>query len=622
MNLPPSFLDALRLRLSLAEIIGRKVKLVRKGREFSGLCPFHAEKSPSFYVNEEKEFFHCFGCGAHGDVIGFTMRAENVGFMEAIERLAGEAGIEVPQMRPQEREKREQEKTLHAVLEAACSFYQGQLTAGAGAEARSYLSGRGLDKAAIDRFRLGFAPQGSALLKQHLLKDFPLALIEEAGLARIPEDGRESFDYFRNRVMFPILDRKGRVIAFGGRVMGDAKPKYLNSPETPVFHKGHVLYGLSWAREGVDRGSDLIVTEGYMDVIALHRAGFEGAVAPLGTALTEPQLEELWRLAAEPILCFDGDAAGQRAASRAIDRALPMLKPGYSLRFATLAGGEDPDTLISKFGVGAMRAVLDQARPLVEVLWQRELAKGPVDTPERRADLSARLRARARLIGHEDLQREYDREFRDRLYRLSRPLPVGRGSKRGEGARIAKKGFEPPPVPLSPLPTPQLAARRRQEVLLRLVLDCPWLLDEVLEEFASVELPASDLDHLRHSIIDVHSRVFPLDDKPLSHHLSLAGVDPGAFGLNDRSLRMHTSLGDKVADQDYVRWRWRIAIDNLRRPTDLPGEVAHAVRRFDERSNEQANAHLVALPWRVEKEIKDQDAFGDEAVGRLPNDQR
>ena len=298
MNLPPSFLDALRLRLSLAEIIGRKVKLVRKGREFSGLCPFHAEKSPSFYVNEEKEFFHCFGCGAHGDVIGFTMRAENVGFMEAIERLAGEAGIEVPQMRPQEREKREQEKTLHAVLEAACSFYQGQLTAGAGAEARSYLSGRGLDKAAIDRFRLGFAPQGSALLKQHLLKDFPLALIEEAGLARIPEDGRESFDYFRNRVMFPILDRKGRVIAFGGRVMGDAKPKYLNSPETPVFHKGHVLYGLSWAREGVDRGSDLIVTEGYMDVIALHRAGFEGAVAPLGTALTEPQLEELWRLAA------------------------------------------------------------------------------------------------------------------------------------------------------------------------------------------------------------------------------------------------------------------------------------------------------------------------------------
>jgi DNA primase len=622
MNLPPSFLDALRLRLSLAEIIGRKVKLVRKGREFSGLCPFHSEKSPSFYVNEEKEFFHCFGCGAHGDVIGFTMRAENIGFMEAIERLAAEAGMEVPQMRPQEREKREQEKTLHAVLEAACNFYQGQLQAGAGAEVRHYLAGRGLDKAAIDRFRLGFAPPGNALLKQHLLADFPLALIEEAGLARLPEDGRESFDYFRNRIMFPILDRKGRVIAFGGRVMGDAKPKYLNSPETPVFHKGHVLYGLSWARDGVGRGSQLVVTEGYMDVIALHRSGFEGAVAPLGTALTEAQLEELWRLAAEPILCFDGDAAGQRAASRAIDRALPMLKPGHSLRFATLGGGEDPDTLITKFGAGAMRALLDQAQPLVEVLWQRELAKGPVDTPERRADLGARLKAQARLIGHDDLQREYDREFRDRLYRLSRPPVTGRGPRRGEVSRFARKGVEAPPVPLSPLPTPELAARRRQEVLLRLILDCPWLLDEVLEEFASVELPANDLDHLRHAIIDIHSRVFPLDDKPLSHHLSLAGVDPAASGLNDRSLRMHTSLGDRATDQDYVRWRWRIAIDNLRRPSALPGEVAHAVRRFDERSNEQANAHLVALPWRVEKEIKDQDAFGDEAVGGLPDDQR
>jgi DNA primase len=615
MSLPASFLDALRQRLSLAEVIGRKVKLVRKGREFSGLCPFHAEKSPSFFVNEEKEFFHCFGCGAHGDVLAFVMRAETLGFMEAVERLAAEAGMEVPRPQPEDRARQEQEKTLHTVLEAACRFFEGQLAAGAGAEARAYLAGRGLDKAALERFRLGFAPAGNALLKQHLLREFPVSLIEAAGLARLPEDGRESFDYFRNRVMFPILDRKGAVVAFGGRVMGDGKPKYLNSPETPVFHKGQVLYGLSWARDGVRRGSEVVVTEGYMDVIALHRAGFEGAVAPLGTALTEAQIEELWRLAPEPILCFDGDAAGQRAAARAIDRALPLLKPGRSLRFATLAGGEDPDTLIAKFGTSAMQAVLKEAQPLAQVLWRQELAQGPVDTPERRADLGARLKARARLVGDEELRREYDRYFRDRLYQLARP-PLRLRSAEGRGRG---RGGVPPLVDPPPRPAPSLALRRRQEVLFRFIIECPWLLDEVIEEFAGLEFASPDLASLRHAIIEAHARVLPLDDTALKHHLSLAGFDLRGLGLYERGLDIHFLwLKRGEPERDAVRWRWHDAVEKLRQPVERALEVATAIRRFDERSTPEANAHVLALPKRAEEEKQAQNAFEEEAASGHP----
>ncbi|MGB8843025.1 MAG: DNA primase, partial [Aliidongia sp.] len=421
MSFPPAFLDEIRSRVPLAEMIGRHTRLVKRGREYSGLCPFHNEKSPSFTVNEEKGFFHCFGCGAHGDVIGYVMQTQNLGFLDAIEALAAEAGLEVPKPTPQERERAVREKTLNEVTEAACAFFQAQLQTRAGAAARAYLERRGLDDAAIERFRLGYAPGGNGLLKQHLLAEFPESLLLEAGLIG-QKDGRDSsFDYFRDRVTFPILDRAGRVIAFGGRVTGDGKPKYLNSPDTPIFHKGGVLYGLSWARAGIGKGAELVVTEGYMDVIAMHRAGFDGAVAPLGTALTEHQLAELWRLENEPVLCFDGDAAGQRAAGRALDRALPLLKPGKSLRFATLPPGEDPDTLIGKFGAAALQGVLKSAQPLAEVLWAQELAARPCDTPERKADLRNRLKARSGLIQDPGLALEYQNFFKNCVYERLRP---------------------------------------------------------------------------------------------------------------------------------------------------------------------------------------------------------
>src|SRR5712691_5494309 len=408
MAFPPGFLDELRSRVPLSDLVGRRIRLTRRGREQAGLCPFHNEKTPSFYVVEDKGFFHCFGCGAHGDAIGFLMRADNLDFIEAVERLAGEAGIAVPQQTPQDRERAQRQKTLLEALAAAADFYEAQLWSPSGARARDYLARRGLDPETIRRFRLGWAPDDRQALRRSLAADFPDALLIEGGLLHrqppsappgaAPEAGSEGepSDYFRNRVMFPIGDRAGRVIAFGGRVLGDGQPKYLNSPDTPLFEKGRVLYGWSAARAGAGRdaeagGPGAIVTEGYMDVIALHRAGFATAVAPLGTALTEFQLSELWRLAPEPILCFDGDAAGQRAAARALRRALPLLRPGQSLRFASLPSGEDPDSVVRTKGRGHFDQILAAARPLSGVLWELELGGRRLDTPERRADLERRL---------------------------------------------------------------------------------------------------------------------------------------------------------------------------------------------------------------------------------------
>src|SRR5712691_2668215 len=445
MAFPPGFLDELRSRVPLGDLVGRRVRLTRRGREQAGLCPFHNEKTPSFYVVEDKGFFHCFGCGAHGDAIGFLMRADNLDFIEAVERLAGEAGIAVPQQTPQDRERAQRQKTLLEARAAAADFYEAQLRAPSGARAREYLTARGLDEETIRRFRLGWAGDDRQALRRALAGDFPDALLHEAGLLRSPEDGGNPYDYFANRVMFPIGDRAGRVIAFGARTIGDDQPKYLNSPDTPVFEKGRVLYGWSAARaniggDGDPGGHGVIVTEGYMDVIALHRAGFRTAVAPLGTALTEIPLRELWRLSPEPVLCLDGDNAGQRAARRALNRALPLLQPGRSLRFVTLPPGEDPDSLIRGAGRSDFAERLAAARPLSEMLWQTELAARPIDTPERRADLKARLERHAREIADADVQREYRRALLDRYYALTRPTdartlarPIERWRRPAEG---------------------------------------------------------------------------------------------------------------------------------------------------------------------------------------------
>jgi DNA primase len=542
MAFPPGFLDELRSRVSLADLVGRRVRLTRRGREQGGLCPFHNEKTPSFYVVEDKGFFHCFGCGAHGDAIGFLMRADNLDFIEAVERLAGEAGIAVPQQTPQERERAQRQKTLLEALAAAAAFYEAQLWGHSGARARDYLTARGLDEETIRRFRLGWAPQDRQSLHRTLGKEFPEPLLLEAGLLHASDRGGSAYDYFANRVMFPIGDRTGRVIAFGARTMGDDQPKYLNSPDTPVFEKGRVLYGWSAARANIGGDGDpgrhgVIVTEGYMDVIALHRAGFATAVAPLGTALTEMQLRELWRLSPEPVLCLDGDNAGRQAALRALNRALPLLQPGRSLRFVTLPAGEDPDSLIRGAGRSDFAERLAAARPLSEMLWQTELNARPIDTPERRADLKARLERHAREIADADVQREYRRALLDRYYALTRPdaarphagpssgRPFERWRKPAEsvtytvlpGSIREHVARQPPP------PLPRAPARLHRQIFLGLLICYPALIDEWFEQIAELDLPEPELDRLRSEILEVGHSHLGLDAEQFRQHLASCG---------------------------------------------------------------------------------------------------
>jgi DNA primase len=600
MAFPPGFLDELRSRIPLGDLVGRRVRLTRRGREHAGLCPFHNEKTPSFYVVEDKGFFHCFGCGAHGDAVGFLMRADNLDFIEAVERLAGEAGIAVPQQTPQDRERAQRQKTLLEALAAAAQFYEAQLWASAGARARDYLRARGLDEETIRRFRLGWAGDDRQALRRALAPEFPEPLLHEAGLLRAPEDGGNPYDYFRGRVMFPIGDRAGRVIAFGARTLGDDQPKYLNSPDTPVFEKGRVLYAWAAARAGLaqqpEGAATAIVVEGYMDVIALHRAGFATAVAGLGTALTEMQLAELWRLSPEPILCFDGDNAGQRAALRALGRALPLLQPGRSLRFAKLPPGEDPDSLIRGTGPTAFAAILAAARPLSEMLWQAELAARPIDTPERRADFEHRLMAQAGLIADRAVQNEYRRFLRDRLFQLGRAAWPFARSTRGSGRpgapapSLVREG-PPPPPPRSP-------GRVNREVFLAVFVRWPELIEEWIEEIAAIEVPEPELDSLRRAILEIAHTHPGLDAGALQQHLANCGH---AEILSDLSITVARHAGFAARggdDPEVIRLGLTETLQLLR--AQHPGDREAASRAF--------GADMSDENWQRLKALKDREA--------------
>jgi DNA primase len=391
MNFPPSFLDELRFRVPLAQVVGRKVKLTRAGREWKGCCPFHTEKTPSFYINEEKQFYHCFGCGAHGDVIRFLTDNEGLSFPEAVKQLAAEAGMEVPEETPEARAQAERAASLYDVMDRAAAWFEEQLQGLSGSGARAYIEKRGLIPATVKRFRLGFAPDNRTALKAALTASgITVEQLVEAGLLIKVED-KDPYDRFRGRLMFPIRDPKGRVIAFGGRVLDGGEPKYLNSPDTPLFDKGRTLYNLDQAGPLARKSGEAHIVEGYMDVIALAQVGLETAVAPLGTALTEDQMKLLWRVSPEPLVCLDGDTAGQRAALRAANRALPVLVPGRSLRFLTLPQGDDPDTLVRAKGLSAFKALAGNAETLIDLLWRSEVSGQDHSTPERRAALHQRL---------------------------------------------------------------------------------------------------------------------------------------------------------------------------------------------------------------------------------------
>lgn len=411
MAFPPAFLDELRSRVGLVQVVQRRVKLQKAGREWKGCCPFHNEKTPSFYVNEDKQFYHCFGCGAHGDVIRFVVEQEGLRFPDAVRSLAAEAGLEVPEETPEARERERVQAGLHDVMAEAARWFAGQLAGLSGANARRYVGERGLSPDTVERFGIGFAPDGNKL--KAALKSHGEDKLLECGLIGRAEDRDETYDRFRGRLMFPIRDPRGRVVGFGGRALGDGQPKYLNSPDTALFDKGRLLYNLDQAGPVARKSARLFVAEGYLDVIALSQAGIAEAVAPLGTALTEQQLQLLWRIVPEPVLCFDGDKAGLAAAGRAARRALPLLRPGCSLRILTLPLGQDPDDIIRQHGAEHFLKLAEGAEPLHEFLWRSVLESGDASTPERRAGLRQELRELANSIADVEIKALYHNAFRE-----------------------------------------------------------------------------------------------------------------------------------------------------------------------------------------------------------------
>lgn len=523
----PAFLDELRNRLTLSEVIGRRVKITRAGREFKACCPFHKEKSPSFTINDAKGFFHCFGCGAHGDVIGFTMRQENRSFPEAVEILAGMAGMQVPKSSPEEAKRYEEEKNLYTLIDEAARWFEEQLRIPSGRVALDYAKRRNLSEETISRFRLGYAPNDAqALIKYLTAKGYKPQQMIDAGLAKKSERDEGVYSFFRGRLIFPVGDRRGRVVAFGARLLEGDGPKYINSADHGLFHKGQLLYGFSRARAAAADGKPLIITEGYMDVIRLVEAGFMGAVAPLGTALTEEQIQLLWKIIPKPpvrpdllnhipILCFDGDNAGSKAAERALERILPHLAADQSVRFAAMPAGEDPDTLILNKGPTAMQAVLDAALPLIDFMWQRTAGERPLNTPEDRAGFRRALEARVALIKDRTLQQDYRNSLQERLqqsfspqsgndnYSGARPQHQNRFEKRGGKNNSNSKAYPRSFMPvIKPRPLPN---NLQERIVLALLINHPALFAEMEGALHNLPITDTSLEPLRQGVFDFMS---------------------------------------------------------------------------------------------------------------------
>jgi DNA primase len=627
MHYGEGLLEEILRRTDLVQLVGRRVRLTRKGRVFWGPCPFHKEKTPSFKVESERRNYKCFGCGAAGNAFKWLIETEGLSFPEAVERLAQEAGVELPKWTPQDESREQQKKSLHAAIEEACTFYEQQLRSSAGSAAQNYLQSRGLGEEAWRQFRLGYAPGGRDVLLRHL-KDagFPEDDAVAAGLARRSENGQAVRDFFFDRVIFPIGDMRDRMVAFGARTLqSDVTPKYINTGETPLFSKGKLLYNFASARAAALRTGNLVVAEGYLDVIALVRAGFEAAVAPLGTALTEDHLALLWRSSPEPLLSFDGDEAGRRAAFRAASLAMPLLTPGHSLRFAFLPMGEDPDSLIRAQGAGAMRQVIEKAIPLVEMIWEMEAGQSVLDTPERKAALVLRLNERLKTIPSPEIRQFYlgafvdivSREMGLRAYasgdqlrvsassaRWSQKSPAGAGkvkpgltqalrANRLITVRAGRSSAAVLPTPLARNAAP--GARSLKEIeLLALLLDVPELIERQYEQLAALPLADSSLDNLRHELLQVAASGGRLETGRLEGHLERAGMGQLVKRLKPRRLPrsaesdLHsksTAGGD--GDVGEFEARWVRAAAQLWSMAESGAERRHALERFKSEAGEK-----------------------------------
>lgn len=649
MRFTPQFLEEIRARLPVSEVVGKRVKLKRAGKEWKGLSPFQQEKSPSFTVNDQKGFYHDFSSGRHGNIFDFLMETEGCTFPEAVERLASMAGLALPAVNPEAARFEQRRKTLHDVMELAAKFFQDTLASRNGAKARGYLADRGLAPTTQLQFRLGYAPAERFALKEYLgAQNIPVSDMVEAGLLIAGDDIPVPYDRFRDRVIFPITDLRGRVIAFGGRALEkDAQPKYLNSPETPLFHKGDNLYNHGPARQAAHDGAQLVVVEGYVDVIAMVAAGFPAAVAPLGTALTENQLTLLWRIADEPILCFDGDRAGQKAAYRAADLALPQLKPGKSLRVALLPEGQDPDDLARSGGRGAIEEVLSAARPLADMIWSREIEGGSFATPERRAALEARIGELTNGIRDEVVRRYYRQDLAERLQRAFAPEGGRGGYARGNFARpgrgesprrFAPRGPAPggrmrpgqaSPLTLAPGPyqaaSAQLGASpimrgqrsaisRREALILLTLVNHPWLLHDHLEEVAALELAHPEAIKLRAGIMAAFAHDHHHSPEP-SEQAEKMRADIEARGLTqilqrfERAITTGAVWGSAVgAAREDVLSTWRQLIALHQKTHALLREMKDAERALAEDESE------TSLAWLKDIQARMAEAEGTEAL--------
>jgi DNA primase len=630
------------------------VKLKKAGREWKGLSPFQQEKSPSFTVNDQKGFYHDFSSGKHGDIISFLMETEGVAFTEAVERLAAMAGVPLPAATPDAARHEQRRKTLYDVMDLAAKFFADTLASRGGAKARGYLADRGISPAVQVQFRIGYAPTERFALKEHLgSQGIPVEDMVEAGLLYHGEDVPVPYDRFRDRVMFPIGDLRNRVIAFGGRALEkDVSAKYLNSPETPLFHKGDNLYNLAPARQATHNGAPLVVVEGYVDVIAMVGAGFPASVAPLGTALTENQLALLWKMADEPILCFDGDKAGQKAAWRAADLALPHLKPGKSLRFALLPEGQDPDDLARSGGRGAIEEVIGAARGLADVIWSREIEGGTFATPERRAALEMRIGELTNSIRDEVLRRYYRQDLAERLQRTFAPEGgrgfYGKGNFRGGGGNFggesgrrfpARASFTPgaagrsegrggrgqasagsqtinrgpyqaasAQLATSPIMRGQRSAiSRREALILQSLINHPWLLDDHLEEVAVLEMAHPEANKLRAGIIaafanDHHHSAEPADQSEKMR------ADLHARGFSQSLQRVELAIttgavwgaGPKAAREDVLS-TWHQLVSLHRQWHSLLRELKDAELALGDEASEANLAWLRDVKARLEE---------------------
>jgi DNA primase len=592
MRFTPQFLDELRARLPVSEVVGRRVKLRKQGREFIGLSPFNKEKSPSFTVNDQKGFFHDFSSGKHGDIFGFVMETEGVGFPEAVERLAQLAGVALPKVSHEDEQRDARRKTLHDVMELAAKFFETTLASRAGAKARGYLADRSLDPATQIKFRLGYATNERFALKEHLgSHGIPVEDMVEAGLLVSGDDVPLPFDRFRDRVMFPITDLRGRVVAFGGRALEkDSQAKYLNSPETPLFHKGATLYNIATARQAAHDGAPVIAVEGYVDVIAMVTAGFAATVAPLGTALTEDQLALLWKMADEPVLCFDGDKAGLRAAYRAVELAMPRLKPGKSLKFALLPQGQDPDDLVRSAGREAVMEVIAAARPLADMLWARETEGHSFATPERRAALEARINEVTSGIADDSVRKYYRQDFNARLAQFFAPAQAPRGNfQRGQGQgqnwrergnsnwqprngapqRPATGGKNTPYVVVSQqlASSPvhrghRTAVPKREALILQAALNYPWLLHDHLEELASLEFHHADAEKLKGALIDIAAHAAAPDAEAIKAELAGRNLTETMerIGASITTQSVWGARPDAAPEDVLVTWKQLVAL--------------------------------------------------------------